>query len=128
MDASVAKMQAGEERAHFAEALRLRGWLAGLQNDDGAAEAYLRRALDAARAQHALSWELRAAADLARRLTGRGERAQARELLREVYGRFTEGFETPDLMAARRFLAEIEDAREAEPIEGMASPSQTGRR
>jgi len=125
MDESVARMEAGEERAHWAEALRLRGWLAGLQNDDAAAEAYLRRALEVARAQEARAWELRAAADLARRLAGRGE---GRELLREVYGRFTEGFETPDLRAARQLLAELEDAPAGRRSVGEAAKANRSRR
>ncbi len=33
-----------------------------------------------------------------------GKRAEARELLAEVYGWFTEGFDTPDLQEARALL------------------------
>jgi class 3 adenylate cyclase/tetratricopeptide (TPR) repeat protein len=107
MDESLARMEAGEERAHYAEALRLRGWLAGRQGDAEAAERYLRRALEVARAQGALSFELRAATCLAQRLAERGERAEAGALLRGVYDQFTEGFGTHDLQEARRALSEI---------------------
>jgi tetratricopeptide (TPR) repeat protein len=127
MDESLAKMAAGEERAHWAEALRLRGWLAGLQHDDAAAEAYLRHALEVARAQEARGWELRAATDLARRLAGRGECAEGRELLREVYGRFAEGFETPDLRAARQILAEFEDAPAGRRSGGGGEPIEASK-
>jgi predicted ATPase/DNA-binding winged helix-turn-helix (wHTH) protein len=73
----------------------------------GAAEALLRRSLDAAREQGALSWELRTATSLARlwRKQDRGLRAHA--LLASVYGRFTEGFETADLVKARSLLDDL---------------------
>jgi adenylate cyclase len=59
------------------------------------------------RRQQARSLELRAAVDLARLWLRRGERAPARELLGEVYGRFTEGFDTADLREARSVLASL---------------------
>jgi hypothetical protein len=49
---------------------------------------------------------LRAAIRLSRLWQGQGQRAQARQLVADVYGWFTEGFDTPDLQAARAFLAE----------------------
>jgi predicted ATPase len=52
-------------------------------------------------------WELRAAADLARLLAAKGERAQARDLLAPVYGWFTEGFETADLQDAEALLEDL---------------------
>ena len=58
-----------------------------------------------ARRQGTLSWELRAAMSLARLWRGQERVSQARELLEPVYCRFTEGFETADLVAARMFLA-----------------------
>ena len=72
--------------------------------DRAAAEADLRRALEIARGQEALSLELRAAHDLAAVLAECGERRQAVDLLAPVYGRFTEGFTTPDLTDARALL------------------------
>lgn len=71
------------------------------------AEACYRQALDVARRQAARSLELRAAMSLARLWTARGEREQARSLLAEVYAKFTEGFETPDLVNARSLLTEV---------------------
>ncbi len=68
------------------------------------AEASVRRALDIARRQGALSLELRAAATLARILRARGFGAQARALLSELHERFTEGFTTADLIEARGLL------------------------
>jgi predicted ATPase len=69
-------------------------------------EACFRRALDVACRQGARSLELRSALSLARLLRGRGEGAEARRLLAETFGWFTEGWDTPDLREAREFLEE----------------------
>ena len=66
-----------------------------------------RHSIDLARGQGALAWELRAAASLARLWRRNGRAAQASDLLGGVYVRFTEGFATPDLMAAGELLAEL---------------------
>ena len=66
--------------------------------------AMLREALAVARVQEAKLWELRAATDLARLLCARGERDAARELLAPVCAWFTEGLDSPDLVAARTVL------------------------
>jgi predicted ATPase len=71
-----------------------------------AAEAKLRRALEIAREQMALSWELRAARSLARMLRDRGHLADAVAALLPVYDRCTEGFNTTDLKAAKTLLDE----------------------
>ena len=68
------------------------------------AEALFRRALDIARAQEAKSFELRAATSLARLLRDQGKRAEARDLLAPIYGWFTEGFDTRDLVEAKALL------------------------
>ena len=65
------------------------------------------RALDLAREQDALSWELRAATSLARLRHNEKRTAEAHASLAPVYARFTEGFETPDLKAARALLAAL---------------------
>jgi predicted ATPase len=54
--------------------------------------------------QSALSFELRAGLELARLWIDRGHIRRAHELIGAVYGRFTEGIETPDLVLARRVL------------------------
>jgi predicted ATPase len=51
-----------------------------------------------------LSWELRAATSLARLWRGEGRDNEGYELLAPVYDRFTEGFETADLKAARALI------------------------
>jgi predicted ATPase len=67
-------------------------------------EAFLQRALTLAREHGALAWELRAATSLARHRLERGRAVEARALLAPVFDRFTEGFETRDLLEARRVL------------------------
>ena len=60
-----------------------------------------------ARRQQAKSWELRAATSLSRLWQRQGKRAEARLLLAEIYGWFTEGFDTADLQEARALLEEL---------------------
>jgi class 3 adenylate cyclase/tetratricopeptide (TPR) repeat protein len=67
-------------------------------------EACFRRALAVAREQGSRGFELRAAVNLARLLSELGRCAEARDLLAPVYGRFTEGFDMPDLKEAKALL------------------------
>jgi class 3 adenylate cyclase/predicted ATPase len=95
------------ERWWEAELHRLHGELslarAGANED--AAEAAFRRALGIAREQSARSLELRAALSIGRLLGRRqGRRGEAREMVAQVYGWFTEGFDTTDLKEARAWL------------------------
>jgi tetratricopeptide (TPR) repeat protein len=71
------------------------------------AEALFQQALHLAREQKALSWELRGAISLARLLGQQKRRARARAALAPVYSRFSEGFETADLVAAKSLLDEL---------------------
>jgi tetratricopeptide (TPR) repeat protein len=64
-------------------------------------------ALAIAREQGARSFELRAATSLARLWRDQGKRADARDLLAPVYGWFTEGFDTRDLIEAKVLLEEL---------------------
>ena len=68
------------------------------------AEHCFRTANEIAREQGALSWELRIALSLARLRMTQGRHDEVRQLLTPVYDRFTEGFDTPDLRAARALL------------------------
>jgi predicted ATPase/DNA-binding winged helix-turn-helix (wHTH) protein len=71
-----------------------------------AAESQLLRAVDLARRQATLSWELRAATSLARLWHRCGRVAEARDRLAATLDRFTEGFGTGDVVTARRLIAE----------------------
>jgi hypothetical protein len=73
----------------------------------GTAEAKLLRALDIARQQTALSWQLRAATSLARLWWRQGRGDEARELLSVTYRQFTEGFGTADLIQARALMEQF---------------------
>ena len=72
--------------------------------DETQAETCLHQALDIARHQQTRAWELRAAVSLARLWQRQGKRAKAQQMLAEVYGWFTEGFDTVDLRDARALL------------------------
>jgi predicted ATPase len=71
------------------------------------AEACFQRALRIARRQEAKSLELRAALRLGRLWWQHGKGAAARQLLGEVYGWFSEGFDTADLREAQALLQEL---------------------
>jgi tetratricopeptide (TPR) repeat protein len=75
---------------------------------DDEAEACFQRALEIAREQQARWWELRAATSLARLWAVQGRRAAARELVAGVYGWFTEGFDTVDLVEAKALLEALQ--------------------
>jgi predicted ATPase len=67
-------------------------------------EESFQKAIDIAQQQQAKALELRAAVSLARLWQQRGENAEARRLVEEIYGWFTEGFDTSDLQAAEALL------------------------
>ncbi len=104
-------LQSHDQRFWEAELHRLRGDLALASHEGGAgsrrhdAERSFRQALDIARRQGAKSLELRAAISLGRLWRHeREKREEGRKLLAEVYGGFTEGFDTLDLREARELL------------------------
>jgi predicted ATPase len=75
--------------------------------DAATAETHFRRSLDIANLQGALSWELRAATNLAQLWQDQGRVGDAYDLLAPVYGRFAEGFGTLDLITARALLNQL---------------------
>jgi predicted ATPase len=84
-------------KAKMLLALSSRNWTA--------AEKSLMTSLDLARKQSSLGWELRAAIALFHLWTEHGRSDAARDMLANIYGRYTEGFETADLRAARALLS-----------------------
>jgi class 3 adenylate cyclase len=98
---SLRHYERSKERVHLPEVLRIRGGLHLHLGETEAAEADYRASLDLAARQGALAWELRTTISLARLMADRGQRAAARDRLVLVHDRFTEGFETPDLLEAR---------------------------
>jgi hypothetical protein len=95
------------ERAHYAEILRLKGWMLSLKGDPEGAERNYLASLEWARHQQAKSWELRTSTSLARLWQGEGKCTIAYELLSPVYAWFTEGFDTKDLIEAKTLLGEL---------------------
>jgi len=94
-----------------ADAPTVRRPASGVQNPQSAipnpqleAEACFRKAIDTARRQQAKSFELRAVMSLARLWQQQGRRHEARDILSETYGWFTEGFATVDLQEAQALL------------------------
>ena len=96
-----------EERLSYAEILRLKGWMLSLKGDLEGAERNFLASLDWARRQQAKMWELRTSTSLARLWQSQGKRQDAYELLAPVYGWFTEGFDTKDLLEAKALLDEL---------------------
>ena len=91
----------------FAELLRIKGEILLRREAVTAAEDMFREALNIAREQEALLWELRAALSLARLRLAQGRRDEARQMVALVYDRFTEGFDTTDLVRAKALLDEL---------------------
>ena len=97
------------DRVYEVEVRRIRGELLLAQDSSNAAEAerIFRTAIDIAREQSAKSWELRATTSLARLLRDTNRRDEARAMVAEIYGWFTEGFDTADLKDAKALLQEL---------------------
>lgn len=94
------------ERFYEAELNRVKGELLLGQAvpDEEQAEVCFQRGLEVARSQSAKSLELRAAMSLSRLWQRQGKQKDARQLLAEIYGWFTEGFDTADLKEAKELL------------------------
>jgi class 3 adenylate cyclase/predicted ATPase len=92
-----------------AELHRLKGELLLMQQRQrmDEAEECFQQALNIARRQQAKSFELRAAMSLSRLWQHQGKHKEAHRLLSEIYGWFTEGFDTVDLEEARALLDEL---------------------
>ena len=111
VDNALQRAERTDERWYFPELLRIRGSLLIQEGASGATEAAgdcLSRSLKWAQEQKALSWELRTAMEMVRLRRADTGLAQARRFLQSVQDRFSEGFATGDLLAARRLLAEEE--------------------
>jgi predicted ATPase len=109
IDESIAQIECPgwEERLNYAEILRRKGWMLSLKGDLEGAERNFLASLDWARRQQAKMWELRTSTSLARLWQSQGKRQDAYELLAPVYGWFTEGFDTKDLLEAKSLLAQL---------------------
>jgi DNA-binding SARP family transcriptional activator/predicted ATPase len=111
---ALALVETTDERYCEAELHRLKGELLLVQGDKTEAEASLHQAescfqyaVEVARRQRAKSWELRATVSLCRLWQQQGRMDEARQMLAEIYGWFTGGFDTPDLQEAKALLEEL---------------------
>jgi hypothetical protein len=109
IDDALAWCETHAERWLIAELLRIKADILLRHGQEAQAAAHLQDALEWARRQGALSWDLRTATSLARLLHRQGLGHKARAILAPVYARFTEGFATPDLCAARTLLDALGD-------------------
>ena len=110
VDATLGRSRSRDEGWYLAELLRIKGELLlkqAAEESVSAAEECFREARELAREQGALFWELRVALSLARLRQNQGRSADAIACLQPVYDRFTEGFGTADLIAAKLLLDEL---------------------
>jgi predicted ATPase len=98
--------QSGETQ-FAAELHRIAGVILLTQEKPLEAERSFRRAREMARTQSARMWELRATRNLAWLLAKRGARDDARTMLTEIYGWFSEGFDTADLKDTKGLLDQL---------------------
>jgi predicted ATPase/DNA-binding winged helix-turn-helix (wHTH) protein len=110
-DAAIDKAMAfgGPTRSHFhlPEMMRIKAEILASGSHSCESETWFSRSLDLAQEQSALAWELRTATSLAHLWVRKGRVEEAQRVLRPVYDRFTEGFDTLDLRAAKRLLDEL---------------------
>ncbi len=111
MDAVAAGREHAERTGEYhgaAELERIAGeTLIAMGAENAEAEHCLRRALAISSEQNGKSWELRATMSLARSLRDTNRRDEARAMLADIYGWFTEGFDTADLKDAKALLYEL---------------------
>lgn len=111
VDETLTRCEARDERWYLAELKRIKGVLLLQEGEHrtehpsvAAAEQCFGEALEIARRQGALFWELRTAASLARLRIMQDRRADARGVLAPVYEKFSEGFEIADMRDAKALL------------------------
>jgi predicted ATPase len=118
LDGALAVARRTGDHFYLAEIYRLQGEITLAQGGLTAApdgEQLLQQALDVAREQNALSWELRSAISLARLQRDTGRHDQAAQLILPVCRKFGEGYQTDDMSEAARLMDELGLDSEGEP-------------
>ena len=113
VDEALARSTRNEENWYRPELLRVKGELILQRAGEAAAadaEGLFHQSLEWARRQETASWELRTATSLVR--LPHGNRRANSDLLKAVYGKFTEGHTSGDLLLARQLLEETPDESE----------------
>jgi predicted ATPase len=108
IDRAIARARHHNFLLEMPDLLRVKGEvLISMKSPDFAQpESCLRQSLDLAKRQGALGFELRTAFSLAKLWLQQGRREEARGMLAPVYARFTEGFNSRLLTAAKELLDE----------------------
>lgn len=99
--------KATSEGCYYAELHRLNGVLALERGDEATAKVSFQQALEMSRQQKAKLFELRAATNIAQLHRAHNQPSAAHKAIADVYSWFTEGLDTPDLIAAREVLSTI---------------------
>jgi len=109
LNEALAHVERTGEKADYAEMLRLKGELLSMCNSRAteAVEACFRQALEVAHQQEAKWWELRACVSLAQTMRDTNRRTEALAILGEIYGWFTEGFDTAGLKEAKALIDQL---------------------
>ena len=133
VDEAIARSEETKEYRLTPELLRIKGELLLLQGGSDAsseAEDLFRQALDGARHQQTLSWELRAAISLGRLLRDQRRSGEGFAVLQPIYDRFVEGFDTADLKTARSLLDVLGQNNSGSTRDALARrrPVKDGRR
>jgi predicted ATPase len=129
IEEAIVRSKRSEEGWATSELLRIKSELLLLQGGSGAAAAaedHYKQGLDSARRQGALSWELRATTSLARLWREQNRSTEAIALLAPIYNRFTEGFETDDLKAAKALIDGFYDRKGTSRSPLMDAPPKAG--
>jgi predicted ATPase/DNA-binding winged helix-turn-helix (wHTH) protein len=109
IDESIRQVEVSGEMFYLPELLRVKGGLllSMPEPEVREAETCFNESLELSRSQGARAWELRTVSDIARHLADQGQSENGRTLLRSVYEKFKEGFETADLKAAEALLSTL---------------------
>jgi predicted ATPase len=120
---AIKRCERNEEKWFLAELLRIEAELTLLKGGKAAAaaaERRLSRAIEIAREQQTIAWELRTATSLARLWKNEGRTVDARGLVASIHARFSEGLSTADERVAMRLIEDLDRVIAAE------SASSTG--
>ena len=104
IDEAIAQIGGHGESFDMPEMMRVKGLILGRSGRAADAESYLRQSLELSQKQRALGWELRGAVSLGRLWQESGRAREARALVEPLYGRYAEGLDSIDIVAARDFL------------------------
>jgi predicted ATPase/DNA-binding winged helix-turn-helix (wHTH) protein len=107
IDEAIAQIGDHGESFDMPEMMRVKGLILGRSGRAADAESYLRQSLELSQKQCALGWELRGAVSLGRLWQESGRAREARALVEPLYGRYAEGLDSIDMVAARDFLRAI---------------------